>query len=652
MSAVIFRNDRVEKHFQQTHFSFDLGDKYLISIFDFILQIKFMKPYLIAISFILFSFVFGQNDVKWGKFSEDEINLTSVSFEPDAGAVVLFEDGNYTITNYGYEITSYFRIKILNQSGYKYAEINENYYSNASNDLKLTKAQTINFENGKPVISKVTNRDIIIENTDKNDSRKKALKVAFPNVKAGSIIEYELKYKSSSGGYNTPWRFQNEIPTLRSGVKIKNQSYGNFKVIRFGNSLMAKYGKSTGRTEWELNNLPSFNSYKNIYNPKDFADQILVQFFATNLQYETLLASNNWDDFKRILKKDNDENTKGVKFNELAGKIKNGQTELETIRNCLKFVQENYKWNDYYYSTYYFKKSLIENNVGNSADLNLMLFNILKSKNIDVELVLNSSRRNGKLILEFPAISRIMTTQNLIKLKSGEVFLIDAALSDPDDIKFLNRNMYNQYVFSLNQPGTAFQKVEPPVSEFQIINQIALKDDNSIVKNKFQYNGYFKDNLPELQHIIGHINFSDNKNKIQTEDGWKTITESSQHQTKNLNLTELKCPFSNFLNDLIIEEDRDYNIEIDFPYFLVAQTIVNSGDENILYNPDFNQETTAFNGLLTYKQSIEIKDNTTIIKWMLLFNKSLFLPEELNDLKIFLSSFKTNSNRSVILKTL
>lgn len=590
-----------------------------------------------------------QDNVKWGEFSDEELNLNTVPFEPEANAVILHEEGDLIITNYGYEITEYSRIKILNTEGYEYSVIERTYNpKNPYSRVELVKGQTINFENGKIEITPLKKNDVIIENQNETTN---AYKVVFPNVKTGSIIEYKLKIKSSSNLYSSPWRFQNRIPTITSKLKLKSSSVYDYRVIQFGKTLLAKYGKAKGRKDWELTNVPSLKSYSLVYNPNDYADRIMIQHSTSNFQHDSYLSASNWTEFKKRMKKDILSSVENVNFFDYANKIENGKTELETLGNCIQYIQGNYNWEETYsLIPYSLKNNLLKNKSGYSADLNVLLNGILKSKNISVELVLNSGRNNGKLLLNYPALSRMQCLQNLVTLKTGEKILIDAAISNPQDIRYLHKNMYNQYVLSINSTNEDFLLVEPPVSEIISTKQIEIKPSNVSLKNKIVHNGYYKSLLVDNFDFKQFSSFLINENPIQEIEGWNVRTLLYTIKDENLKLIELECPFKNHLDEFEFNPNRGYPIELDFPYRIIVQTTLKSIQNYEIHAEGFDQEINAFNGNLNYKQYISNSEGNTIITWILLVNKSIFSVSELPELQQFINEYKSTTANSILIK--
>lgn len=131
--------------------------------------------------------------LKYGKVTNDELNMKVYPKDSTAEAAVLYDDG-YTIYTYssstGFIIESSFKkkIKILKQEGIDYASVSIPYYftSNSKSDL-ITGLEAIayNFENGKIVKTKLE-KDYIF--TEEINSRYKQVK----------FLSQTLKWEQSS----------------------------------------------------------------------------------------------------------------------------------------------------------------------------------------------------------------------------------------------------------------------------------------------------------------------------------------------------------------------------------------------------------------------------------------------------------------------
>jgi hypothetical protein len=188
---------------------------------------------LSKITFCLFFFfvstlicVGQRRPAKYGKVDEKEMNLTSYQ---GADAVILSDYGEYKFDGISGSVYFYFthhlRIKILTEAGLRYATQKINYYDLRSamyttgregNNLR---AQTLNVnKKGKVITSKVKPKFTIYAPPDENYNA--SITVYFPDVKPGSIIEYEITIPTIETVNPDPWMVQYDIPCLWNELRI------------------------------------------------------------------------------------------------------------------------------------------------------------------------------------------------------------------------------------------------------------------------------------------------------------------------------------------------------------------------------------------------------------------------------------------------
>lgn len=180
---------------------------------------------------------FGQRPpVKYGKVEEKEIALTSYQ---DADAIILCDYGEYkfdAITGVVFfEFTHHMRIKILTEAGLRYATQQIKYYdlSTAASppyNLNYTlKAQTLNANaKGKVTESKVKFR--LTEKSKPDIDFNATLTIYFPDVKVGSIIEYEITIPTLETVNPAAWMVQYELPSLWNELRIITPQDFNYAI--------------------------------------------------------------------------------------------------------------------------------------------------------------------------------------------------------------------------------------------------------------------------------------------------------------------------------------------------------------------------------------------------------------------------------------
>ena len=181
-----------------------------------------MKKIIVAAVFMMFftSYGFSYVDkppIRWGRIAKSEFEINSFMGDTSVSAVVLCDFGDIKITNRTF-YTRHVRIKILDNSGLKYANIEIPYRDrNKHDDIITLKAQSYNIENGEIVKYKSRPGDISDVKVD-DKWRKKTVRI--PGARAGSVIEYYYTIASLDFIKLDDWYFQTGIPVLWSEIRF------------------------------------------------------------------------------------------------------------------------------------------------------------------------------------------------------------------------------------------------------------------------------------------------------------------------------------------------------------------------------------------------------------------------------------------------
>ncbi|STD59327.1 Uncharacterised protein [Empedobacter falsenii] len=147
-----------------------------------------------------------------------------------------------------------------------------------------------------------------------------------------------------------------------------------------------------------------------------------------------------------------------------------------------------------------FNSGILRTKIGSNLELVILVNKLLKSKGIESHLVINSYRGRGRLIMNFPIVSRISNIQNMSVL-DNQIYLFDENIlkivddSYKEKIVFPYLDFYNQLVLKLESKQDEFFNINPPLSESYLINEIEFKQDDVKMKSLNKFKGYFnKDN--------------------------------------------------------------------------------------------------------------------------------------------------------------
>jgi hypothetical protein len=195
-----------------------------------------LLPFILFFSFF-FSNSYAQ-EFKLGKVSIAELEEKEHPKDPSAVAAILFKKGEvrfeYT-QEQGFDllIEVKTRIKIYKKEGYSWANFLINYqdHSQFKESIVFDDAATYNLINGKIEKTKLKSDGEFTEKINKYWTQKK---IAMPNVKEGSIIEFSYVLKSPGISEMREWAFQTAIPVNYSELKTYIPEYLVYKPIQKG----------------------------------------------------------------------------------------------------------------------------------------------------------------------------------------------------------------------------------------------------------------------------------------------------------------------------------------------------------------------------------------------------------------------------------
>lgn len=580
-----------------------------------------IKTLLLSLSITIFylNSYAQKKEFKFGKVSLEEFQIKPTGQDSAAAAIKLFDIGNCyfeinpTTGGFVYVYEKHVRYKILNKNGYDLANYSIGIRKGSGNvqeDLTKLEAATYNIVDGKIVTSKPNKDAKFSEEFNKTYGYKK---VALPNVKEGSIIEF--KYVITSGFlFNLRgWNFQSDIPTVYTEFNVKIPEYLSYKTNFSGyitvnrtkhENINANYvdgiNSNVQYDQYVLENVPALKDEAFITTLDDYRPMVDFELRSTHFPNQLMKDYNStWP--KIIEELVTDENF-GAFINKnsyaktiLPSIIKGEKDTLEITRLILNYVKKNIKWNkeSYFYATGTNPKTVFEKKSGNSGDINLSLINLLREAKINASPVLISTRENGA----HPGYPILSKFDNVIAhvLIGNKSILIDATNEDlPLGMIAYNNLNHQGFLIQLKPATGSWISTEPVIdSEKTFVLNLVLDSDNKLKGSYVQYaKGYAALNI---RNSYKNTNIEVEYLKNFKKD--KTGLEISSYQIENLNnlngiLTETM--------EVVIED----NVEEagDLVYF--SPLLYERTKENL-----FKQETRTFPVDFAYpfKESYRIK---------------------------------------------
>jgi hypothetical protein len=351
--------------------------------------------------------------IKFGNVETADLEMTTYSLDSTAPAVILCDYGYWSLSDY--KFVRIIRYKILTADGLEYA--NGIFPGSQTTSVR---GRTYNLVNGEIVETKLKNENVFKERVTEDYYR---LRVAMPDVKIGSVFDIEF----TNPFLINEWKFQQKIPVKYSELIIPESQYIDFRKNYFG-YIPLTYN-STDR--WYAENMPAFkeepftNSIENYITKFEF-DILSLHFPGYYREFTT-----DWNAVARRLEEDSYFggvlNT-ALYLNSIASDIRDKDTsDLDKIKDACKVISQRIKWNEEesLSPTYTSLGTILSEGLGNSADINLILVNLLRKLDLKAYPVVLSSRSNGVL----PPFNASINKLNYILayVKIGEVeYLLDA----------------------------------------------------------------------------------------------------------------------------------------------------------------------------------------------------------------------------------
>lgn len=403
-----------------------------------------------AFLFLLLPYAYPQQNakpvtpnLKYGKPSAEELNMTDYAPDTTATAVCLFHLGEtYFTYNSGFKLVTEHtvRLKILKPQGVDYANVWVPYYSPAKTDEGKERADEIegcsyNMENGKCVKTPLK-RDLVVIERINNQS--KLLKFSLPAVKAGTVIEYHYKLYSDYFVQIDNWKMQDEIPMLYNQYKITIPNVFIYNIeLRGKDHIQIKERESSihGRTggqdlqpaqdftmrcreiTFTSRNLPAIRQDETFcWCPEDY--KIQISFDLQGVQFpgeEYKSYSKSWEDVDKELTKSDDEQfgkhlafTNPYREDTRQLLLKDMNFEQRIIQSFL-LLKKKLAWDGKYriYSKNLTK--VVKAGSGSNADLNFIWMGILKDFGLQAYPVVLSRRSLGVLPFSFPSLQKLNT---------------------------------------------------------------------------------------------------------------------------------------------------------------------------------------------------------------------------------------------------
>ncbi|HTG66264.1 MAG TPA: DUF3857 domain-containing protein [Flavobacterium sp.] len=664
---------------------------------------------LIATTLFLTVFSSKAQDFRLGKVSIEELDEKVHPKDSSAVAAVLFEKAENKLVfsqERGFEIEFVVktRIKIYKKEGYEWANKAFRYYlvNSMRENVSFSDAITYNLVNGKIEKTKLKSDGEFDEVINKYWGQKK---ITMPNVKEGSVIEYEYTLRSPNIGNPRDWYFQSDIPVNRSEYINYVPEYFVFKTnvkgfispkitVEKSNKMLTinskerivvtRMGATTTnfnsdninyietRTTYLAENMPAIKEEAFVNNVRNYTTSLEQELSMTRFPNAMpKLYSTDWDAVVRTIYEYEDFgpelNKTGYFEDDLKAVLTGLNTQDEKIDAILKFVKSAVKWNNYYgYSCNDGVRKAYKDKTGNIAEINLMLTAMLRYAGLNANPVLVSTRSNG--VSFFPNRTAFNYVIAAVE-NENDVILLDGSdpFSTPDVLPFRTLNWLGRLIRK-DGSSTAVDLMPKKVS-------VELKTINYSVSDKGEVLGQLRSHKTAHNAMIFRESIKDEKQdayleKLENTNNKIEINEYSLQNEKDFNLpvVETYSFVGNNLSELIggkiyinpmlfftrkqnpfKQENREYPVDYGFPFQDKYAINIKIPEGFKVENLPQSVTLTMNENLGVFKFLTNLQGDTIQISVSNQINSSIVLSEDYIALKSYYQKMIEKQNEKIIL---
>ncbi|HLF52953.1 transglutaminase [Flavobacterium sp.] len=649
---------------------------------------------------------FSQKKAELGKVTIAELKEKVHPKDTSAAAAVLFQVGK-TYFEYkeevGFEIITEIdtKIKIYKKEGYDFANQYISYYASRSNSesVSFSKAITYNLINDEIEKTKLKSDGEFIEKINKYRSQKK---IAMPNVKEGSIIEYRTIIKSSFLTSFPEWQFQKNIPVNYSEYVTYVPEYFIYKTHQKGfyfpkvakdsktRNLLYSYKESSdlGRyvpkrvttsvdfieniTKYFMENMPALKEESFVNNVDNYTASI--QHELSGKQMPNASYENFATDWEGVVKKIYENDDFGVELNKTGYFEKDIDVILqgiiskeEKIIAIFNYVKSRMNWNGYnsYYCDEGIKKAYLEK-TGNVAEINLMLTSMLRYAGLEANPVLISTRSNGITI--FPSRTAFNYAIAAVEVNDGLILLDATSKNTLPNI--LPLNALNWVGRIIRKDGTSTQiDLMPKSNSKEAINLRAEIDAQGKITGKIR-DQYFDYNAFAFREKYGSISKDSYLEKLEKK--YQGI-EVGEYESLNTDLSKPVVENYSFVHTNAVEiignkmyfspmvffaetrnpftqETREYPVDFVFPHQEKYSISVTIPEGYAVETIPESKALTIQDNMANFKYSISSNGKQCQLLFTVDINQAIIGSEYYDALKIFYKEMVDKQNEKIVLK--
>ena len=650
---------------------------------------------------------------KFGKVSDEELEMTVYDADSSASAVILFDVGTseirYNTSKDDFEVVfnRHVRIKILTKDGFDWADFSiPLYYSHGSSErLSRLRGFTFYKQDGKTEKEKLETSSVIEEKSTDNISYKK---FTMPRVTVGSVIDLNYDVTSDFLFNLQDWNFQYMIPVIYSEYKTIIPEYLSYRQHLSGyehvgiksstasRSIMYTYrvdaqaqvlgvarnptrqGKIDYRADiatYTAKNVPALPNESFVDNRNNYRTSVEFELFSTQFPGSSYKQySSTWEMIvEKLVEHANfGGQLSGTRYlRDEVMQLKNDSLSVEQqLTSVYTFIKSKISWNQRYrLFASDGARQAYRNGTGNSAELNFNLINALRELGFDAMPVALSTRSNGRIFPHQITMSRFNHVIVMVK-NNGKVYLMDATSVFPNPFilpsECLNEkgriiDVANNDWVALDKAGTSrsLTMIESTLDE----NGSLLGSVNAIHSNYRAAYFYRQTNTDkklddfisdlEKRYQNAEINLEkaalDENNPDQFASNYTFITEEPAMLAGDMVYLNPMVGFEFDLNPFR-QHTRKLPVNFTYPQEIQYTNKIRIPEGYALEDAPANLNIALPGGDCRFLFAATVMNEEVLLNARLMINRTIFPPEEFENMKAFFDAVIKKQEEKLVLK--
>jgi hypothetical protein len=624
-----------------------------------------------------------KSPVKFGNIPMEDMKMTVYDKDSSAAAVILVDYGEAYIQVNTVSVTLNFerhvRIKILKKEGLEFGDVSVPLHVSGTAEEKVTnlKAVTYTLENGQITETKM-GKDAIFK--EKLSKYKTLHKFTLPNVKEGSVIEYSFTIMSDFITYFPNWQFQYTIPVRHSEFWASIPEYFSYEKYMQGYVQVNKYEVipknsvdfQVNAHHWIVQNVPAFKEEPLMTSEEDYLSRINFALARISLPRQPVQdVMGSWQKLNDVLVESESFGgiiKSSVFLKKQATDITTGMTDpLQKATAIYNFVKDNLEWDgdkDYLSAP---PRKVFDSKKGSAGDINIILASMLEKVDIDVDMVILSTRDHGFVRKEYPMSKQFNYAVCLARIGDKEILMDATEKLLPMGV--LPERCLNGEGLVISKTKHGWIKLNPKVKARTVVSGDFALDAKGELKGNLSYtrDGYDAHKMRKEYQKKGEEEYL--KDFLSTKT-WQ-VDKSNFENIKTIDQSAKQ------VHSLVVNE----NVSVAGDVMYVNPFVTSQIQENPFkletreYPVDYgsNQESTYLckftlpegfavdempkskilllpGGAAKYSYNCSQVGNTVTIVSTFQINKSLFLQNEYPDLREFYNQVVAKQAEQIVLK--